>query len=221
MSDCYRRSFVALTERVNYMKNIKTAGIALLVAVSVGACSTSVASAAGLEFVYSKAGTITGHQLHAQTFRLGTDITCTEATTSGELKSGEYRRHELLLSVAYAKCHTSFATATVSTARYDWLLPPAVRLENAITIHSSALGAYCTFVISGGQSLGANAGEVEYENKSGKLVVKNDLSDISYEVTESNVPKLCGSAGEKFTSGTFTGELEVELEGGTMGVATE
>lgn len=198
------------------MKSIvKTAGAALLVMVAVGAIAASAASAT--EFIYSTGGKITGRALTTQGFKLGNaGMTCSGATPSGEVS---FKFHELPLAISYSGCYLAgIGRGTVSTVDSDWLLPPAVRFENAITIYASVLGEYCKVVIGGGQSLGGNAGEVEYENKSGLVVVKSRVGGIAYEVTESDNTNLCGTVGQKGTNGRFEGSEELELVGGTMEV---
>ncbi|MGA9566771.1 MAG: hypothetical protein WBS19_14700, partial [Candidatus Korobacteraceae bacterium] len=49
---------------------------------------------------------------------------------------------------------------------------------------------------------------VTYENKSGKIVEKTNVSGISYTTSGSSV---CGSSG---TNGTYIGNNEIEREGG-------
>lgn len=193
------------------MKNIKTAGLLVLLVLAVSAFAVSAASAS--EFVYSKFGRITGKALNVQSFTLGkAKVECAKALASGEVKTIDF--HELPLSVSYGSCSVpGIGNATVSTAQYNWLLPPALQFENAITIYSSGFGETCRIVIGGGQLLGSGAGEVEYENKSGKLVIKNHVGGIAYEVTESTSPTYCGQTGEKAETGSFTGKMEVEVEG--------
>jgi hypothetical protein len=57
--------------------------------------------------------------------------------------------------------------------------------------------------------------ELEYENKGGKLLVKSKVTKIASEIVKSNSKSLCGEVKEK-PEGTSHGNVEIELEGGTL-----
>lgn len=200
------------------MRNAKRAAAAVTVVV-VLVFGAVAASASAEAFHYSKTGTFKGKALNLQVFKVGhASLECVRANIYGSLT--EFNFSELPLSVQYEKCSLlGWGSATVSAASYRFVLPPSVRSEDALEVKASGLpGEHCSFTIDAYTSLGGNPGELAYENKSGKLVIKSKLTGIGYEVTESTEPVFCGTVGEKGTTGTFKGNDEVEMEGGTIEV---
>lgn len=204
------------------MRTIWMIGLAVVAVVALSAMTASAAVAAP-EFVESKAGKITGKALTTQEFKTGGDPTwkCTEATFSGAIEAGELKTTTLKISVTYGKCSVAFGSATVTLADYTFFATPGVSILNVtgslIMMHAEALGVKCTISVTNGQTLGKAAGEIEYVNKSGKIEEKNKVTGIASEITESNSSSLCGTVGEKL-SGAYTGNDEIELEGGTIEV---
>jgi hypothetical protein len=203
------------------MRGIKIAGLMMVVVLALAASTTPAADAA--EFIASKEGKITGKALNTQEFKTGGDPTvkCTGATPSGEVAAGKLKETEIKISVILINCSVAFGTATVTLADYTLFAVPGVSILNAtgslIMIHAEALGVKCTISVTNGQTLGKAAGEIEYVNKAGKVEEKNKVKGIASEITESNSSSLCGTVGEKLT-GEHTGNIEVELEGGTIEV---
>jgi hypothetical protein len=203
---------------------MRTVRILSTVAAIVSALSVAVTPpASAAEWIYSKAGKITGKALTTQEFKTGGDPTvkCTGATPSGEVAAGKLKETEIKISVILINCSVAFGTATVTLADYTLFSTPGVSILNAtgslIMIHAEALGVKCTISVTNGQTLGKAAGEIEYVNKAGKVEEKNKVKGIASEITESNSTSLCGTVGEKLT-GEHTGNIEVELEGGTIEV---
>lgn len=103
-------------------------------------------------------------------------------------------------------------------AREDHIRGLVSILKIPITISASVLGVKCKIEVASGQMLGS-ATEIEYENNTtSTIVVKSKVTKIASEIKESNSTSLCGTAGEKSTSGTLTGNVEISLPGGTIQV---
>lgn len=196
-----------------------------MVTVTAMALVAVVVSTAGAEeFSTSGTGKLVGKALNTQKLKTGSlaTVECTSASPAGEVTSEKY--NEQPLSISYGGCTVSgLGSATVSLADYTFFLPHLVSILKSITITAKALGIECEISVAAGQSLGSSAGEIEYTNKEkggqGTLEAKNKITKIASEVVKSNSNSLCGAVGEKSTTGTYTGNDEVELEGGTIGVS--
>jgi hypothetical protein len=203
------------------MQTIRQTAMALAAAMALVALATSTAAAE--EFSTSGTGKLVGKALNTQKLKTGglATVECTSASPTGEVTSEKYTEQKL--SISYGSCTVSgLGSATVSLADYTFFLPKLVSILKPITITAKALGVECEISVPAGQSLGNAAGEIEYANKEkggkGTLEAKIKITKIASEVIKSNNSSLCGTVGEKSTTGTYTGNDEVELEGGTVGV---
>jgi hypothetical protein len=199
------------------MRSIKMFGLAIVAVVAFSA--VAVAGASAEEFIASKTGKLNGKATNTQEFQTGTGakVKCTTATPSGEVT--ETKATKQAVSVTYGGCSVEgIGTASVSLAMYTFFIPLEVSVLEPITITASVLGVKCKIEVTD-QSLvtGHSMSELEYENKSGKLLVKSKVTKIASEIKESNSTSLCGTAGEK-KEGTYSGNVETELEGGTIEV---
>jgi hypothetical protein len=197
------------------------AGIAVVAALLLSVILASPAFAEEEQFVASATGKLKGEAMGTQKFKTGGGATveCKTATPSGEVTEEETA--EQAISVTYGSCSIlAIGTASVSLAMYTFFTPLEVSiLEVPITIKASGLGLKCTIVVNEGQKLvtGHSMSELEYENKSGKLLLKAKITKIVSDVTESNSESLCGKVGEQ-KEGVYEGGVLIELEGGTIEV---
>ena len=157
----------------------------------------AAASASAAIFQVNETGTLKGHALNAQVFTFsGGTAKCTTATTSGSVTG--YSAEELKVSVAYSGCTAFGQAASVSTAEYDLHANGTVDVLNTITISITG----CTVKV--GPQSGLKS--VSYENST-KLIEKGSVSSIVYTSSGG----ACGSSG---SSGTFSGNSELELNEG-------
>jgi hypothetical protein len=200
------------------MRTIKMIGLAIVAVVALSA--VSVASASAEEFIASKTGKIKGKQTTNQEFKTGggSTVVCKKAEPSGEVTKLKGTEQES--TVAYSECTVSgLGSASVTPATYTFFIPLLVSvLTNNITIKATALGVKCTIVVKPQMLVATgNMTELNYENKSGKLLFVSKVTKIASEITESNNESLCGKVGE-LKEGTYTGSVEAEVEGGTIEV---
>jgi hypothetical protein len=198
------------------MRTIKMIGLAI---VAVAAFSAfSVASASAAEFIYSKTGKFKGKQTTNQEYKTGggATVVCKKSEPSGEVTKLKTTEQELTISSS--ECTVSgLGTASVTSGERSYFSGAILSLLFPVMIKATALGVKCAIDIPSGQTF-SETGEVGYENKSGKLLVNNKVKGMVSEITESNSTGLCGKVGEKNTAGTYTGSMEVEVEGGTIEV---
>lgn len=198
------------------MRYLKITSLAILVPLTLVGLMASTANAAEGEFIASNTGKLKSKALGTQKFKLGNGATldCTTAESTGEVTEIPVTVQEI--SVKYSGCTVfGFVAATVSLADYAFAAQPiGVGIGAVITVHVTS--PLCTIVVAAPQTLGEGAGEIEYVNKSGKIEEKNKITKITTEVTESGSESLCGKVGEKSASGTYEGNNEIELEGGTV-----
>jgi hypothetical protein len=204
------------------MRKMTTVGLAIVAALAFSVITASGAMAE--ELVASKTGKLKGKALNTQKFKTGglATVECTSASPTGEVT--EDKSVEQAISVAYGGCSVSgLGSASISLADYIFYIPKLVSIANEsskpMIIKATGLGIECEIEIEGGQSLGGSSGEIEYINKSSKIEVKNKIAKILSKVLKSNSTSLCGTVGSESSSGTYEGNDEVELEGGTLEVS--
>lgn len=199
------------------MQNTKT--IFLVGAAVMVLSATMIASASAEEFIASKTGKLNGRATTNQEFKTGTGATvvCKEVKPGGEVTQLKFK--ELATTFVFTACTISgIGTATVSLDDFTIIIFPILgSYLSDVAISASVLGVKCKISIPAGQSVGSKSGELEVGNDSGKLLVGNKIMKIADEITESNSKSLCGEVGEK-KEGTYTGDYEIELEGGTLEV---
>jgi hypothetical protein len=183
------------------MKSIKVWGIALVAVFAFSA--VAVANASASQFEASKEGTLTGHALNNQVFTTGGggEVTCTIAKTSGTVT--ELVATHQKVKVEYEGCKAFGVTVKVSPAEYDLFANGEVDILNTITINATV----CKVIVNGTEN--QNLTSVGYANNAGKIIEESTVTGITSKVEGFG----CGSASNK---GTYTGNNEVELEGGTL-----
>jgi hypothetical protein len=199
------------------MRIISTIGAVFVAVTALSAVTASAALAE--EFVASKTGKLNGKALSTQKFRTGggATIECTEAAVEGEVI--KLKGTEQSLSIKSSKSCTwlGIGKAESTLGDYTLFIPKELSLLTVTRDYSvAALGLKCHDLVTAGQTRG-KAAELEYVNKSGKIEVRNKITNIENEVTESSSESLCGRVGEK-SFGTYEGNYEIELEGGTIEV---
>lgn len=202
------------------MRSIKMIGLAVFAVLAFSAVAASAAAAE--EFEASEAGTLSGKALNTQKFKTGApaEVECTTATPAGTVESGKLKVPSILISVDYLGCSVKGlgGSVTISLVDYTFFAPnpnPLVSILHLITIEAGALGVECTITVISGQSLGSGSGQLTYVQKGKNLELESKVSGIESEITKSNSSLLCGTVGEKSTTGTYTGNDEVELNGGS------
>jgi hypothetical protein len=185
--------------------------IKALVLCAVAVCALSVALTAGAsaaEFHASKVGgTLKGTQLNTQKFKVtGGTVECTKAATSG--KTAALLAATQLVTVVYTGCSAFGLGATVTPAQYILNANGTSVVENNITITVAAASCSITVSPSGNGTLKT----VVYKNSAGKIIEESAVTAITYTSTGGT----CGASGN---NGTYTGNNDVELEGGTLGWA--
>ena len=198
------------------MRSIRMVGLAIVAVLAFSAIAATGANAE-TKFVASKTGKLAGKALNTQKFKTGSGATveCTKAAPAGEVTALEAT--EQAVSVTYSSCSVlSIGSATVSLADYTFFIPLLVSVLKSITITAEALGVKCELLVLPGQSLGATTGELELVNKSGKIEDKNKVTKIITTIKKSNSTSLCGTEGAEVENGEYTGNDEIELEGGTI-----
>lgn len=186
------------------MKNIKVWGTALAVVFAFSAVAVANASAASFEA--SKTGNLKGKALNTQIFTTnGGEVKCTTAATTGSVT--ELVASHQKVKVQYSGCTAfTFASVSITPAEYDLHANGEVDILNTITITvSPPLLPKCTVTV--GPQTGLKA--VSYKNNSGKIIEESAVTGITYTSSGG----ACGSSG---SNGTYSGNNEVELEGGTL-----
>lgn len=181
--------------------------------------SIETGSASGAEFEFSEAGTISGKALNTQKFKTGSpaEVECTGVSPSGSVEAGKLGGKSLALTTTYSGCDVNSlgGSTTVSSADYTLFGAPLLSVLKEISIEAGALGVECTILVISGQSLGSKSGEITYVQKGKNLELEFKVTKIESEITKSNSSLFCGTVGEKSTKGTYEGNDELELNGGS------
>ena len=199
------------------MRSIKMTSLAVVAVLAFGAVTASAQ-----EFVFSKTGKFTGKALNTQKLKTGGGATveCTKVAPAGEITKLKTTEQDFTLTpsscsvLAIGEAGVTLLDITLFTSTFpfvSWLTETPI-------IHAKGLGIECEIELKAGQSLGGSAGEGEYVNKSGKLEVKQKLTKIASKVLKSSSESLCGKTGAESGTGTYEGNIEIELEGGTIEV---
>lgn len=205
------------------MRSIKMFGLAVVAVLAFSV--VAVASASAEEFTASVVGAkLTGKALNTQIFTdktNGSKVECTEDEPTSSAKASKSVEEEV--SVQYKSCKVfGLGAAKISLAEYTFLTSSSVMggpgnsiLTKPITIEVTTFPK-CTIVVSSGQAFKA-AGEIAYSNKTTSTIeIKANVKGIASEVTLSESSSLCGTVGEKNTTGTYTGNSEVGEVGGSI-----
>ena len=202
------------------MRSIKMVGLAVVAVLAFSAMAAASASAE--KFIASAAGLkFTGKSNGTQIFtdKSGaTPIECTEVKPEGTNAAVETTEEKV--NTNYSSCKASIASATISTAFYTFLTNGSSMGVNGVSILTTPItitvaALKCKIVVAAGQTF-AGTGEIAYSNNTASTIeVKSKVTGIASEVTEAG-SSLCGKAGEKNTTGTYTGSGELGLQGGTL-----
>lgn len=194
------------------MRSIKTIGLVIVAVLAFSAVAASAASAE--EFVASKTGELKSKALNVQLFKTGNGATveCTEATGTGKVE--ELKSLTFTISVLYGKCTVGgVVKATVTLAEYLFMAgPPFVKLLNSVTITTTTDKCKILVDPAGNEKLE----KIVYKNNGGKVVEETEVSGITSDTVE-GTESVCGKLGESKV-GTYTGNNEAELVGGTIEV---
>ena len=198
------------------MRNVRTVCLSVVVVLAIS--GIAAASASAEEFIASKSGELVGKSLTSITFKTGkVPSECTNGTMGGPVGGGH--QTGLSLGGTLEKCTNPLAgPVKVSPVHVGITIAPskAFKIEESnILIDMPAIG--CTVKIFSGQTRGEKAGELEYINKSGKLEEKYKITGLHYAVLNEE-SSVCLTGTEEGTEGTFSGNYEVELPGGTIEV---
>jgi hypothetical protein len=183
------------------MQRITVFWMVLLSAFLIAGVSAVSVSANGHEFIASKTGKTKSKQANTQILKTSAGtIECTTVSGTGEMSEAKSVTHKEVLT--YSNC-TGFGTSIkVSAAHFEFNANGSARLEKTVDVTPEAAG--CEVLIEP-QTLET----LSYTNTSGKLMASASVTKIHTKGTGG----LCG--GEN-TTGTYSGSLEGEIEGGTV-----
>lgn len=202
------------------MHDIKTVGLAAAATLALIVVAPSPAAAE--KFIYNKTGKITGKALNTQIFTTkagGAKVECTGAKPEGETTSLNFE--ELQLSVSHSGCKIfGIGSATVSLADYTFVWNQTLAKWSLSALRTNVAIATtfpkCHIVLTFGQLFDSGIAFKNTTNgttKKNTIVSEINISGVASEVTESESTSLCGTVGEKNTTGTYTGNIEIEIEG--------
>ncbi|HEV3034810.1 MAG TPA: hypothetical protein VGX72_08460 [Solirubrobacteraceae bacterium] len=174
--------------------------LAAFLLVGVGAISVS---ASVDEFATSTTGKTKGKGTNVQKLKMGSStIECTTVTGTGEVKTTKMTTHKEVLT--YSGCSGFGVSIKVSPADFEFNANGSAKLENQVVVSSESLT--CEVLIEP-QTFASGLG---YTNSSGKVTATASVTGIHYLPTGG----VCG--GKEGTSGSYTGSIQGELEGGTV-----
>jgi hypothetical protein len=181
------------------MKLVRSLRVALTLAAVFAFGAVAVASASAASFKASEAGTLSGHATTKQEFTFnGGTISC-EATASGTITELVATKEKV--KIEYEKCTfpTPGVNVTVSPGEFNFYANGEVEFLNAITFNAGI----CSIKLPPQPGLN----DVGFVNNAGRIATNLTVSGIRFTATGFG----CGTSGE---NGTYTGELELELNGG-------
>lgn len=182
-------------------RSIKALAVAFAAALALTA--VSVASASAHEFIASKTGTTKDHSLGAQKFKTnGGTVECKESSSEGKVT--ELVSKTSLEKVTFKGCTAFGLSVSVSEAEDGFNAEGTVTIKKKQVV--KALG--CEVIVEP-STKNTNLKTVTFTNNGGKLKVDAAVENITYTSTGG----LCGKSGE---NGSYSGESEEELVGGTL-----
>jgi hypothetical protein len=183
------------------MQRITLFWMVLLSAFAIAGVSAVSVSASGHEFVVSKTGKTKSKSLNGQIFKTtaGT-IECSTVTGTGEMPEAKSVTHKEVLT--YSECFGFGMGIKVTAAHFEYNANGSARLEK--TVFVTPEGAGCEVLIEP-QTLES----IAYTNASGKVTAAANVSKIHSRGTG-------GVCGGENTTGTYTGSIQGEVEGGTL-----
>ncbi len=162
-------------------------------------------SASAHEFVASKIGKGKVRSTTAQVFKTAAgDVECAKASGNFEVTALKGETLEVP-KLAYTEC-TGFGVAvSVSAGDYEFKASGTVSFKKSLAISPEGLGCEIVFGMKGNSGLE----KVSYADSVGKLRIAEELTGLAYTGTG-------GACGGTSSGGRYDGDLEVELEGGTI-----
>lgn len=188
--------------RIKTMRYITMLGLALLAASAIAGASAISVSASGHEFYASKTGKIVSKSTTEQVFSTSAGtIECTTASGSGEATAGKSPYNKEV--VTYSGCTGFGASITFSAVHFELNANGPMKIEKAVTV--TPVGSGCSVIIPA-QTLES----MGYSNSSGKVTAAATV----YKIHSHGTGGACGT--EEETSGSYSGSIQAELEGGTL-----
>jgi hypothetical protein len=185
------------------MRRITILGTILLVALALVGIETASVSAQTHEFIASKTGKIKGKSTGTQVFKTGAgEVECTSASTAGEITELSSTTNKEVVS--YTGCSGFGETVTISSVHFEFNASGSAKIEKSVTVTPE--GAGCEVIIPS-----QTVETMGYTNNSGgKVTAAASVSKIKSKGSGG----VCG--GEEETTGTYSGSIQAELEGGTV-----
>jgi hypothetical protein len=183
------------------MQRISVFWVVLLSAFLIAGVSAVSVSANGHEFIASKTGKTKSKGTNNQIFKTtaGT-IECGAVTGTGEMTETKMVTHKETLT--FSECSGFGMVVSITSAHLEYNANGSARLEKTVDITPE--GAGCEVLIEP-QTLEA----ISYTSASGKVTASANVSKIHSKGTG-------GDCGGENTTGTYTGSIQGEVEGGTV-----
>lgn len=146
------------------------------------------------------------------------EVTCSKLSASSELEAGFHA--SAAISLKYAGCKYSVlggiltGEATASLADYTFFAEPLLSILKVILVDFQGELKGCSLTLFE-QTLGGNAGEISYENKSGGVAVKDKLRNIAYSLLNVSGSEKCATT-ETGSNAAYEGTIEFGIEGGSL-----
>ncbi len=183
------------------MQRITMFWMVLLSAFLIAGVSAVSVSANGHEFIASKTGKTKSKGTNTQIFKTSAGaIECGSVTGTGEMTETKMVTHKEVLT--FSECSGFGMVITITAAHLEYNANGSAKLEKTVFI--SPEGSGCEVLIEP-QTLEA----MTYTNSSGKIKASASVSKIHSKGTG-------GDCGGENTTGTYTGSIQGELEGGTV-----
>jgi hypothetical protein len=184
------------------MKRTSMLGLAVSLAFAVMGASAASVSATEHEFIASKSGKVAAKATNTQTFKTSVGkVECTAASGSGEVKEGVQKTNKEVIT--YSSCSGPGGKVTISSASFEFNANGTAKIEKNILVMLEGLG--CHITIPGSQTVES----ISYTSESsGKVLASASIGGIHSFGSGGS----CGTTEE--TSGTYSGDIQAELEGG-------
>jgi hypothetical protein len=184
------------------MQRISVFWMVLLSAFLIAGVSAVSVSASGHEFIASKTGKTKSKNTNNQIFKTSAGtIECGKVSGTGEMPEAKMVTHKETLT--FTECAGFGMEITITPAHLEYNANGSARLENTVVI--SPEGSGCEVLIEP-QTLEA----ITYSNVTGgKVKAAANVSKILSRGTG-------GACGGENKTGTYTGSIQGEVEGGTV-----
>jgi hypothetical protein len=183
------------------MQRITLFWVVLLSAFAIAGVSAVSVSASGHEFIVSKTGKTKSKGTDTQVFKTGAGtIECSTVTGTGEMKEATSVTHKEVLT--YSGCIGFGMSIKVTAAHFEFNANGSAKLEKTVYVSSESAG--CEVLIEP-QTLES----LSFSNLSGKVTASATVTKIHSKGTG-------GACGGENTEGSYTGDIQGEVEGGTV-----